>query len=307
MPNISLTAVAEDLLHTLYVMAFVVEARDPYTGGHLWRVSQYAAKLALASGFSRRDAAAAALGGFLHDLGKVGVPDAILNKPGPLTDPEYGVIQTHPEVGVRVLTGHPLASLVNTAVGGHHERLDGRGYPSGAAGVSIPAEARIVAIADAFDAMTSSRPYRRGMPVESALEQIVRGLGSQFDTDFGERFMALSRGGELDSIVGHSQAGIPLHECPMCGPVVALPRGRKAGETVCCPVCGDRLRLEGEGGEAHMTAAGEKCTPAEREPDIDHDLIAHLIEETIPDLHWGSKSGDSGWHVRVGRWLNPFR
>lgn len=167
------TASAGDLLRTLYAMAFVVEARDPYTGGHLWRVSQYAAKLALAAGFSRRDAATVALGGFLHDLGKVGVPEAILNKPASLSDSEYGVIKTHPEVGVRVLIGHPLAPLIDTAVGGHHERMDGRGYPKGLAGASISAEARIVAIADAFDAMTSSRPYRRGMPVEVALEQIV--------------------------------------------------------------------------------------------------------------------------------------
>jgi hypothetical protein len=297
------TASAEDLLRTLYAMAFVVEARDPYTGGHLWRVSQYSAKLALAAGFSRPDAATAALGGFLHDLGKVGVPDAILNKPGVLTDPEYAVIKTHPEVGVRVLVGHPLAPLVDSAVGGHHERMDGRGYPTGSAGESIPFVARIVSIADAFDAMTSSRPYRRGMPVEAALEQIAHGLGSQFDPALGKRFIGLGRGGELDAIVGHSEAGIPMRVCPVCGPVVALPRNRKAGETVCCRICGDLLRLEQDDGGLRLTLTGEKGTPAEQEPGIDHDLIGHLIEAAVPDLPLGRETEDSGWRARFGRWL----
>ena len=306
MAAIPRTASAEDLLRTLYAMAFIVEARDPYTGGHLWRVSQYSAKLALAAGFSRKDAATVALGGFLHDLGKVGVPDAILNKPASLTDLEYGVIKTHPDVGVRVLIGHPLAPLIDTAVGGHHERMDGRGYPNGSAGASIPAEARIVAIADAFDAMTSSRPYRRGMPVEAALEQILRGLGSQFDPTFGARFIALGRAGELDGIIGHSEAGIPMYVCPLCGPVVALPHNRKTGETICCRICGDRLRLEQDDGGLRLELTGEKSTPAELEPDIDHDLIGHLIEEAVPDLPLGREMEDTGWRARIGRWLNQL-
>ena len=119
----------EDLLKSLYVMASLVEARDPYTGGHLWRVSQFSHLTARDCGLGETDAARIALGGFLHDLGKVGVPDAILNKPDRLTAAEYDVIKTHPEIGSRLLSGHPLAEMVRAAVLSHHETPDGNGYP----------------------------------------------------------------------------------------------------------------------------------------------------------------------------------
>ena len=112
----------EALLHTLLGLSMIVEARDPYTGGHLWRVSQFSKLLAQQAGLSRRDVALCEIGGFLHDLGKVGVPDAILNKPDRLTDGEYAVIKTHPTVGGRLLAHHPLANLTMDAVVGHHER-----------------------------------------------------------------------------------------------------------------------------------------------------------------------------------------
>jgi len=147
----------QDLLHTLYSMAFLVEARDAYTGGHLWRVSQFSTRLALAGGFSKPQAVTAGLGGFLHDLGKVGVPDSILNNKGKLTETEYAVMRTHPELGAQVLQGHPLAPLAMDAVQNHHERIDGRGYPAGRNGVALSDTAKIVALADAFDAMTSIR------------------------------------------------------------------------------------------------------------------------------------------------------
>ncbi|TSE29119.1 HD domain-containing protein [Tepidimonas taiwanensis] len=122
---------AESLLASLLTMAWVVEARDPYTGGHLWRVSRYAWLVAQAMGLPPADVARISLGGFLHDLGKVAVPDAILRKAGTLSADEYAVIQTHPTMGVRMLAGHPLATVVRNAVGLHHERPDGRGYPRG--------------------------------------------------------------------------------------------------------------------------------------------------------------------------------
>lgn len=139
----------DDFLQTLYTMAFLVEARDAYTGGHLWRVSQLTGRLALAAGLSRKEAATAALGGFLHDLGKVGVPDAILNKTDKLTDTEYAIIKNHPEVGVRVLDGHPLTGLIHDAVLSHHERIDGRGYPNGISEGTITQVAKMVGLADA--------------------------------------------------------------------------------------------------------------------------------------------------------------
>lgn len=127
--SIEARAHSSQLLASLLTMAWFVEARDPYTGGHLWRVSRYAYLLARSARLSDGEAARIGLGGFLHDLGKVGVPDAILRKPTGLTDEEYTVIKTHPHMGSRMLAGHPLAQLVNDAVLLHHERPDGAGYP----------------------------------------------------------------------------------------------------------------------------------------------------------------------------------
>ncbi len=168
----------EDLLRSLLVMAWMVEARDPYTGGHLWRVSRFSRLLASELNLPDGDVARISLGGFLHDLGKVGVPDQILNKKDRLTDEEYEVIKTHPDVGWRMLAGHPLARLAETAIRAHHEMPNGKGYPRGLVGLDIPLDARIVGICDAFDAMTSTRPYRRGMPIEKALAIIEENLGN---------------------------------------------------------------------------------------------------------------------------------
>lgn len=189
----------ESLLNTLLGLSMIVEARDPYTGGHLWRVSQFSKLLAQQAGLSRRDIALCEVGGFLHDLGKVGVPDAILNKPDRLTDGEYDIIKTHPSVGGKLLSNHPLANLAFEAVVGHHERPDGKGYPHGLAGEVIPEVARIVGIADAFDAMTSTRAYRKGMPTEKAFTIIGDELGRQFDASLAKHFLSLNASDQLTS------------------------------------------------------------------------------------------------------------
>lgn len=186
-----------DLLASLLVMAWFVEARDPYTGGHLWRVSRFSELLAEAAGFDEGAVARIALGGFLHDLGKIGVPDAILGKKGSLTDDEFAVIRTHPEVGARLLSGHPLARIVRAAVLSHHERPDGRGYPHGLREGAIALEARVVGICDAFDAMSSARPYRQRMPIPHALEALTSGRGSQFDARLTNMFVELGDAGTL--------------------------------------------------------------------------------------------------------------
>lgn len=227
----------EDLLASLLVMAWMVEARDPYTGGHLWRVSRFARLLAETAGLPEADVARVAIGGFLHDLGKIAVPDAILNKKDRLTEDEYTIIKTHPEVGMRLLAGHPLAHLVRVAVLLHHERPDGQGYPQGLAGDTIPQDARRVGLCDAFDAMTSSRPYRRGMPTAKALAIIEENLGQQFDAAFGDHLLRLGRSGALEPIVGHSDEGIPLQDCPMCGPTLVLRRDQSASDRVYCRNC----------------------------------------------------------------------
>ncbi|MCK9259823.1 MAG: HD-GYP domain-containing protein [Azoarcus sp.] len=267
------------ILASLLVMAWVVEARDPYTGGHLWRVSRYSALLAEAAGISGGALARIEIGGFLHDLGKIGIPDAILRKADKLTDEEYAVIKTHPDVGARMLAGHPLAALVRPAVLHHHETPDGLGYPRGLAGDAIPLDGRLVGICDAFDAMTSSRPYRKGMPIAQALD-IIRGrLGTQFDHELGEQFIVLGEAGRLDHVAGHSDDGIPLQNCMMCGPTLVVRREAQAGEKVYCRSCGGEYHLEtGDDGRPHATPTGRKGNPAALEPEADNELISRVIQ-----------------------------
>ena len=279
----------DDLLKTLYTMAFLVEARDAYTGGHLWRVSQFATRLAVASGLSRKEVAAIGLGGFLHDLGKVGVPDAILGKTDKLTDAEYGIIKTHPDVGIRVLYGHPLIDFVQEAIIGHHERPDGCGYPHGISNESLGISARIIGLVDAFDAMTSSRPYRKGMPLELALEQITINAGTQFDKKFSKIFIELGRKGELDDIIGHSDSGIPMRDCPMCGRVVTVNRNLKDGDAVFCRVCGNghHVLFNPKTSLLEPTGDMQRGMPTDLIADIDHTMLAKLIDNTAPYLFVG--------------------
>ena len=272
----------EALLHTLLGLSMIVEARDPYTGGHLWRVSQFSKLLAQQAGLSRRDVALCEIGGFLHDLGKVGVPDAILNKPDRLTDGEYAVIKTHPTVGGRLLFHHPLADLALGAVIAHHERPDGKGYPHGIAGEVIPEIARIVSIADAFDAMTSTRPYRVGMPVEKAFTIIGNELGSQFDAQLGHHFLALDRSTDIAHIVGHSEPGMPLQSCPSCSVPLALRRTQHDGDYIYCRVCGGESRLHKEGASIKLEMTGAMGDAAALAPDSDPDLIGSMVEEIAP-------------------------
>lgn len=270
----------EYLLKSLFAMASIVEARDPYTGGHLWRVSQYSRLLAEAGGLAPSESARIALGGFLHDLGKVGVPDAILNKRGTLIDEEYTLIKTHPEIGNRLLNDHPLADLVRSAVLSHHETPNGRGYPNGLSGAAISVDASIVGICDAFDAMTSTRPYRKGLPIEQALEIIEVNLDEQFHEAWGKRFIQLGRAGYLDHIIGHSDIGIPLQECPMCGPTIVINRQHINGDHVYCRACGAEAKLKREGKAISLSPTGKIGTSTNLEPEIDNSLLNALVIES---------------------------
>ncbi|MEN6586783.1 MAG: HD-GYP domain-containing protein [Sulfuricella sp.] len=279
----------DELLKSLYVMASMVEARDPYTGGHLWRVSQFSRILATDSKLPDTDVARIALGGFLHDLGKVGVPDAILNKADRLSDEEYAVIKTHPEVGSRLLSEHPLAELARAAVLYHHEMPNGNGYPHRLSGLDIPLDARLVGICDAFDAMTSNRPYRRGMPVAKALSIIEENLGAQFDHELGSRFLNLGHAGALAPIVGFTEPGIPVQECPICGPTIVVRRRNQTGDHVYCRHCGNEAVVEWQGDTVHASATGRKGTVEDLEPDVDIDLIDALIRETARHIRRNAK------------------
>lgn len=271
-----------ELLASLLVMAWMVEARDPYTGGHLWRVSRYAELLAEKAELTNADVARVAIGGFLHDLGKIGISDAILRKPHPLDADEFDIIRTHPAIGGRLLAAHPLAALARPAVESHHERFDGRGYPRGLPGEEIPLDARVVAICDAFDAMTSTRPYRVGMPIDTALDIVAAQLGTQFDATLGSHFIELAGSGILEHIVGHSEDGIPLQTCDMCGPTLVLTWASTPGELVYCRSCGGEYRITASpSGLLGTTATGRRGTARELEPLADVALITRLIQAAV--------------------------
>jgi len=166
---------------TVEALAAAVDAKDPYTRGHSQRVSAYAVAIVGTMNYALPDVARVRLAGLLHDVGKIGVPDAVLMKPGKLSDEEFAIIKQHPVTGERMLHAVPFLSEILPAVRHHHERWDGRGYPDGIARDAIPSDAAILAVADSFDAMTSSRTYRPALPVAEAIRRVREGSGSQFD------------------------------------------------------------------------------------------------------------------------------
>jgi response regulator RpfG family c-di-GMP phosphodiesterase len=183
----------QNFLSAIDSMVRTMEARDPYTANHSLRVRRYSLRLATALGLERRQRKQLSLAAKLHDVGKVGVPESILLKPGPLTSDEYAVVQQHPVIGERVLAPIIRRPGVLAAVRSHHERLDGKGYPDGLRGEQIPVLARIIAIADTFDALTTSRAYRAALPPSAALEVLRGGSGTQFEPRFVEAFLDLDR------------------------------------------------------------------------------------------------------------------
>lgn len=166
---------------TIEALVCALEARDPYTQAHAGRIRDTAMALAVAMQVPTDERRAVRLGSILHDVGKIGISDAILSKPGPLTDEEWTIMRTHPQIGERMLRGIDWLAPALPIVEHHHERWDGRGYPAGLRGETIPVGARIVAVCDSFDAMTSDRPYRKSMRLTDACEELLRGAGHQFD------------------------------------------------------------------------------------------------------------------------------
>ena len=172
-------------------LSAAVESRDPSTRGHAARVTALADAVARRLGWSDGQLAVLRIGATLHDVGKVVVPLSVLRKRGPLTDAELAQIRIHPSAGARVVAAIESAREALPCVLHHHERWDGRGYPHGLRGEEIPVEARLLAIADAYDAMTTNRPYRRAIPTEDALIELERCAGSQFDPALVRVFVEL--------------------------------------------------------------------------------------------------------------------
>lgn len=178
---------------TLQALANALDVRDSETGGHSERVLHYMELITREIGIGGDDAAFLRRGALLHDIGKIGVPDHILRKPAALSEAEWATMRKHPEFGARIIADIPFLQDVAKIVRHHHERWDGKGYPDGLAGEDIPLGARIFAVADSFDAMTSDRPYRRGMTVAAACAEIARCRGTQFDPSVADAFLRIQQ------------------------------------------------------------------------------------------------------------------
>ncbi|PKK83424.1 MAG: hypothetical protein CVT49_08370 [candidate division Zixibacteria bacterium HGW-Zixibacteria-1] len=194
-------------LLTIKALANAVEARDIYTAGHTSRVYRVAKVIARKLGWNNEKMLELRYGSILHDIGKIGVPDAILNKPGRLTADEMATMQKHPEMGARILRGIPFLEPVIPYVLTHHERYDGKGYPQGLEGKNIPVEGRLLAVVDTFDAIMSDRPYRPGADAPKALDELIKFKGLQFDPDIVDAFLEAYSEGLIDCLTVYGTDG----------------------------------------------------------------------------------------------------
>ncbi|KAF1081996.1 MAG: hypothetical protein GQF41_1636 [Candidatus Rifleibacterium amylolyticum] len=188
-------------IDTLSALTSAIDAKDSYTRGHSERVTELSIKLAEYFGVAPEEVEKIKLGGLLHDIGKIGIHEGILNKPGRLDDEEFEVIKSHPDLGVRIMGKVEFLESIVPIIRYHHERYDGKGYPEGLSGEKIPLLARIVSVVDTFDAMTTDRPYRKAMSIDAALAEIERCAGSQFDPEIAAHFVRMikSEGGPAKS------------------------------------------------------------------------------------------------------------
>jgi len=204
----------KNLIDTISSFVIALESKDPYLKGHSARVSLYSGELATVMGVAPADVIMMSRAGMLHDLGKLVIMDNILRKPRQLTEEEFELIRTHPVVGDKILKPLKFLSCEAKAVRHHHERYDGKGYPDGLRGDDIPLIARVVTVADAFDAMTSDRPYRSKRPVAAALEEIGRGAGTQFDPTAADAFLTIPLA-RLEQISRHLDLRSSAIEAPI--------------------------------------------------------------------------------------------
>jgi HD-GYP domain-containing protein (c-di-GMP phosphodiesterase class II) len=208
--ELSHTAITRDLLRELQEMLFntvrslvaAIDAKDEYTRGHSERVFRVSVALGERLGLPPEQLQALSWAALLHDVGKIAIQRDILNKPARLSEEEYRTIQSHPARGCRVLEPIPQLRSVLPAIRHHHERFDGTGYPDGLAGEAIPRLSRIIAVADTYDAITSTRAYRQARTASFAREQITRGAGTQFDPQVARVFVEMLDAGQLEERAG---------------------------------------------------------------------------------------------------------
>jgi putative nucleotidyltransferase with HDIG domain len=184
-----------------------LDCKDSYTFGHSMRVAYFSLVTGREAGLSDEDLHELELSALFHDIGKIGTPDAVLNKPARLSEEEFMIMKQHPEKSFEILKEFPHFEKIAINAGSHHERFDGKGYPHGLKGEDIPLAGRIILIADTFDAMTSSRSYRKGLPYEVAFEELVQFSGTQFDGSLVKLFI---QGMQKEALKGEEEFFIPL-------------------------------------------------------------------------------------------------
>jgi putative nucleotidyltransferase with HDIG domain len=198
-----LASLSRGHLQLIRGLAQAIDAKDPYTAGHTSRVAQYSVRIAGALGLDDAERREIEHGALLHDIGKIGVPDAVLSKPGPLDAEEWEAMRRHPLVACAILEGVELSATVISMVRHHHENLDGTGYPDHLSGDDLPLPARIARVADAFDAMTSDRPYRDALSLTAARAELRRNAGTQFCPEIVAAFEGLIDRGQLERVLVH--------------------------------------------------------------------------------------------------------
>lgn len=227
---------------TLLVLANAIELRDHYTVGHTWRVTNFAVEIARELGWDEAKLREVQMGGVLHDVGKIAVDNTILGKPEQLSDEEFAQMKVHPERGADLLRGVKFLQPVIPYCLYHHERWDGDGYPFGLKGSEIPVEGRLVAVADTFDAMTSNRPYRKGLDPLKAIETLVEGKGSQFDPKIVDALVACYHKGKIEEVLqNYHRNEARSIACPFCSTFIRLNAEVRAESEITCPVCHRRI------------------------------------------------------------------
>jgi len=214
--------------HTLEVLGAAIDLRDSPTAGHSRRVFLYSIEIAKAMGGLENQMRNIAMGAWLHDIGKLAISDAILLKPGPLTDEEREIMQRHVQIGYDLVKGIPFLADAAEIIFAHHERCDGSGYPRGLKTEEIPVGARIFAVADTFDAMTSDRPYRRALPFETSREVIERGAGKHYDSQVARVFLSIP--GETWEVIRRETAAIQAFAFATASDIQALSKLVRSGD-----------------------------------------------------------------------------
>jgi len=184
-------------LNSITALVYALEAKDKYTSGHSQRVAEISVAIAAELGLSKPEIEQMRLAGLIHDIGKIGVREAVLNKPGKINDKEFRHILSHSSIGEHILTPIVEDEVILKAVRHHHERYDGNGYPDGLAGEKIPLAARILAVADTYDAIISGRPYRAAQSIKAACDEIEDNRGSQFDPKVVDAFVRIKKSANL--------------------------------------------------------------------------------------------------------------